>query len=216
MAVRGNLDIELNDVKCYENFSVLYLSSIINSFRRWAAHEYRQIEQFIPPSESDVKMIEAPKEESAWGYLIENAYQHFLSFGQEQYRFWPVSFYDQLVKDEVIRDDLFRDAMPIVRKILTGDLIREKTKLLAQAGVIADDISNNKNKNIEERLEFVKSINNTNIIEAEQKIMQYSSGEKDGELVVMAKQYCVLQYFKKSKKEGMRNIYQPVKSNSNE
>ena len=41
LAVSGELDVE--DVKCYENFSPLYFASIMNAYRRWARHQHASI-----------------------------------------------------------------------------------------------------------------------------------------------------------------------------
>lgn len=41
LAIAGDLDVE--DVKCYENFSPLYFASIMNAYRRWARHQHASI-----------------------------------------------------------------------------------------------------------------------------------------------------------------------------
>ena len=41
LAVSGDLDVD--DVKCYENFSPLYFASIMNAYRRWARHQHASI-----------------------------------------------------------------------------------------------------------------------------------------------------------------------------
>lgn len=43
MAVAGKLDIDENDVVCYESFSCLYFSKIMNSYRRWAREQIKYI-----------------------------------------------------------------------------------------------------------------------------------------------------------------------------
>ncbi len=40
MAISGKLGIPLNEVKCYENFSCLYFSTIMEAYREWAKQEY--------------------------------------------------------------------------------------------------------------------------------------------------------------------------------
>lgn len=40
MAVSGSLDVEAN---CYENFSVLYFSGIMNAYRQWAREAVKQV-----------------------------------------------------------------------------------------------------------------------------------------------------------------------------
>ncbi len=41
LAVSGELDVE--DVKCYENFSPLYFASIMNAYRIWARHKHKEL-----------------------------------------------------------------------------------------------------------------------------------------------------------------------------
>lgn len=56
MAIAGKLELlQGESVNCYENFSCLYLSSILNAYRRWAAQAHRQLQ----PKE----LPEPPKEE---------------------------------------------------------------------------------------------------------------------------------------------------------
>jgi hypothetical protein len=59
MAVAGKFNV---DVNCYENFSVLYFSSIMNVYRRWAGEVANQITPPVemPPVEvTDSEFIEA-------------------------------------------------------------------------------------------------------------------------------------------------------------
>jgi len=203
MAVKSELDLQPDEVKCYENFSVMYLSQIINSYRRWASQEYFQIEKFIPIDENEVKLLEGPKVEVHWGYLIEKSYQHFLSFGEEGWRTFPVAFYEQLVKDDLVDSELFRKAMPIVRKKLIGEIQKDKA-VLQMRRFDADDVEKS------ERAKYHKSANELKIHEITKTTEDYLSGEKDGELEVCAKQYCVLQFFKNSKQSFKQNVYVPA------
>ncbi len=41
-AIAGELPIEMKDVKAYNNFSVLYLGSIMRAYREWAKTEYNE------------------------------------------------------------------------------------------------------------------------------------------------------------------------------
>lgn len=50
MAIAGRLDIELKYRVCYENFSCMYVSIIMNAYRKWSAEEYKQIPQLPPPA----------------------------------------------------------------------------------------------------------------------------------------------------------------------
>lgn len=200
-AVKGELNIPLDDVKCYENFSVLYLSSIINAYRSWAAEAYRHIEKHIPTNEDDVKLLEGPRQEVHWGYLIEQAYQHFLSFGEEGWKLFPGGFYEQLVRDEIFDDQFFRKAMPVVRKMIVSEYQAEKNKLSLRKFPDADENS---------RTAVAKQINQTNLLRVDKSIEAYLAGEKDGELEGIAKQYCVLQFFKNSKSNMKQRVYIPA------
>lgn len=197
MAINGRLDVEVN---CFENFSVLYITKILNAYRFWAEEQYRVIEPKLPPIDDSKYLQPAIPPETHWGKFIEQEYQHFLSFGDEHWKIFPVDFYNQLVKDNLLNEHIYRQAMPIVRKRIIGSLLRDKVK-----HQMASTRSHDKN-----RVEFVKSIQKTNISDIDRKIQQYELGEKDSEIEVIAKQFCVLQYFKKAKHEGKNNIYQPV------
>lgn len=56
MALSGKLDLATKDVKCYEDFSCLYFSTIMNAYRSWAKNEYRELVREKP------KQLDAPKE----------------------------------------------------------------------------------------------------------------------------------------------------------
>lgn len=203
MAIKSELDLKEDEVTCYENFSVRYISNILNSYRRWAAQEFKRLEQHIQPSDEDVKYLEVPRQEIHWGSLIEKSYQHFLSFGEEGWRTFPVAFYEQLVKDDLVNAELFRKAMPIVRKKLIGEIQKDKA-VLQMRRFDADDVEKS------ERLQYHKSANELKIQEITKTTEDYLSGEKDGELEVCAKQYCVLQFFKNSKQSFKQNVYVPA------
>lgn len=49
MAVQGRLNLDPRDVKCYENFSIIYFASIMNSYRQWAAEQNRRLDRNLPP-----------------------------------------------------------------------------------------------------------------------------------------------------------------------
>lgn len=202
MAVNNELDIEHEKVVCYENFSVLYLSSIINAYRRWSSETFRQVEKFIPPSPEDDKYLEGPRQGVHWGYFIEKEYQHFLSFGDEHWKIYPVSFYDQLVLDGVFEEQLFRKAMKLVRKKSISLLQKEKAVLEMRK------FTDKKN----EREELAEGIHTTNIKLIQDQIDGYKSGNTDSKLEIIAKQYCVLQFFKNSKDNLNRHVYLPLEN----
>lgn len=197
MAIKSELDIESEEVTSYENFSVRYVSNIMNSYRRWASYEFRRLEKHIQPTESEMKLLEGQKkEEIHWGAIIEKEYQHFLSFGEEHWKIFPVGLYNQLVKDNVFESELFRKAMPIVRKKVIGEHQVERVKHEMRRFEGED-----------ERTLSSKSKNEVTIKNIQRTMDEYASGEKDGELEVAAKAYCVLQFFKNSKESMKPHVY---------
>lgn len=50
MAISGKLELlQGESVNCYENFSCLYFSSIMNAYRRWAGQAHRQLQPVQEP-----------------------------------------------------------------------------------------------------------------------------------------------------------------------
>ena len=42
LAITDKLELEAKDVTCYENFSCLYFSTIMNAYRKWFNNEWKQ------------------------------------------------------------------------------------------------------------------------------------------------------------------------------
>lgn len=66
MAINGKLGLETKEVVCYENFSILYFSSILNAYRAWAKEAVFHIPKIplpeLPaPEISDDEFIESVK-----------------------------------------------------------------------------------------------------------------------------------------------------------
>lgn len=62
--------LNLKEVSCFENFSCLYFSSVMNAYRAWAREEYKQIKTEVPMIEnkeslSDQAMADWLKEVTA-------------------------------------------------------------------------------------------------------------------------------------------------------
>jgi hypothetical protein len=194
MAIRGELDIDEKEVNAYENFSCLYFSRVMNSYRRWAIQEYRQYEKTIVP---ESKQIEYKQDVIHWGALIEQEYQHFLSFGSEKSKLWPAEFYQQLEQDGFIQKDFFRNVMPGVRQQMIRELSKEKSKI--QNGTISGLIRG--------RAETAESIRRTSIAGIERKITDYENGTHDKEIELSAKQYCVVKVFQSAKEKFKEHLY---------
>ena len=69
MAIAGKLDLKPDEVKCYENFSCAYFSTIMNAYRSWAHQVWEQEQKAKKPPEIEDK----PDLEQ-----IEKEYQEFL------------------------------------------------------------------------------------------------------------------------------------------
>ena len=92
MAISGKLDLEEKEVICYENFSCLYFSKIMNAYRVWAMQTFNQLkmdnpittEQELEPIEMIDWIADWKKQENINLLLI------------------PLSFYDFLVDTDMI------------------------------------------------------------------------------------------------------------------
>lgn len=71
MALTGRLSIDLKNVICYENFSCLYFSGIMNAYRAWAVEEEKQIKRVVPelPAEKQERVDTEGMEEWWLGYV---------------------------------------------------------------------------------------------------------------------------------------------------
>lgn len=64
MAIAGKLELLPGEsVNCYENFSCLYFSSIMNAYRRWAAQTHRQVKPALPEATPGEEMTDEAMEE---------------------------------------------------------------------------------------------------------------------------------------------------------
>ena len=65
MAVAGRLNLPPDEIKCYENFSCLYFSTIMNAFRVWANQVYEQYKKPVLEIENkpDLEQIEKEYQE---------------------------------------------------------------------------------------------------------------------------------------------------------
>lgn len=100
MAIAGKLEIEPKDVKCYENFSCAYFSSIMNAYRLWSVEAARQLVIDMPPSQTlytDAQLDDQQRED------IEHFYQR-LRKGQVPYAI-PHYFKAMLVKDKIMKEE---------------------------------------------------------------------------------------------------------------
>lgn len=102
MAISGRLNV---DPVCYENFSCLYFSSIMNAYREWAG----KVKDYIDrgPQPNNEKQIGYKPH---WGEQVEYFYQQARKGVFVSYLTYPVKLYDQMVEDGFIQHNpLFTD-----------------------------------------------------------------------------------------------------------
>lgn len=100
MAISGKLDLKAEDIKCYENFSCAYFSTIMNAYRKWSAEAARQVITETPPEQ---KLYTDQQLEDQQRGDIEAFYQR-LRKGQIPYKI-PEYFKDIMVKDGLMDKD---------------------------------------------------------------------------------------------------------------
>lgn len=94
MAIAGKLDLTRADVVCYENFSCLYLSGIMNAFRAWAGQAWREMKHTDTPTQ---RIYTDAELEAMCRYDIEMFYQRCRA-GKVPHCI-PHYFLPQLIKD---------------------------------------------------------------------------------------------------------------------
>jgi len=84
LAISGKLELEQKEVNCYENFSCVYFSGIMNAYRKWAAVQHKEIKPVLtlPPmmeeitDEETLRMAEGfCKLPEGWKLLSLSAYK---------------------------------------------------------------------------------------------------------------------------------------------
>ena len=73
MALAGKLDVD--DARCYENFSCAYFSTIMNGYRKWSEEAYRALKMDQPPIQkifTQEELDDSAREDA------ERQYQNFL------------------------------------------------------------------------------------------------------------------------------------------
>lgn len=177
MAIAGKLEV---DVNCFENFSCLYFSTIMNAYREWSAEIHKQM-----PEISYQKLLQ---DNTDWRGTVELQFQTFLTDGQVAYKLLPPQFYDQLVADAFIHPDLYKSYLDECKKEICSDLQR----LIAGLQMSSKDESLDKAAAIQKQLDA------------------YHNGQKTNEITLRAKQVSVLILFQEAKRLKRKCLYQKV------
>jgi hypothetical protein len=95
MAIAGRLDLEEKEISCYENFSCLYFSKIMNSYRKWAKEVFVQLKKDKPMViENNAPLTDEEKAEWLMDWKIMDAVNIDLI---------PLTFYDFLDEKKLIK-----------------------------------------------------------------------------------------------------------------
>ena len=65
MAIAGRLELEEKEVTCYENFSCLYFSKILNAYRKWSSQTHNQLKKYYPKMVEE-KLILTDEDKAEW------------------------------------------------------------------------------------------------------------------------------------------------------
>ncbi len=206
MAIQGKLEIDTKDVKHYENFSVHYFATIMNAFRVWSSQAYEQLKPLLEEMPKALPWnMPTPV---SWRQELEDAYQHFLSFGRERWKYFPVGFYDQLVKDGALREGLHRRFMKLIRNEMNGEIIQNRGKFLNNIQGLQTQLQGGKFKgkdNEAAKRSIVKMTGEAKLTEIQQE--QLNGGKRDGEIEVRSKQRVVIEFFQELKEGGFTTVY---------
>jgi hypothetical protein len=185
LAITGQLDLDQKEVVCYENFSCLYLSGIINSYRNWASKIHRQI-------------IKQPIEEKIfpsidWREQVQLLLDQFIQ-GIYKPRLSPVEIYDTLVLDGFINALAYEAFLENANMRLRKELQKELTAVKCRIDSIPED-------------KIIDSADYTKHQELDRKLIEYRNGSRDAEVKLLSKQMAVYHYFSYLKTMEIFSIY---------
>jgi hypothetical protein len=120
MSITGRLDLERSEVVCYENFSCLYFSGIMNAYRIWARNQ--KIETV---TKEEIKILEYKEptddtEMEAWYNGVKREYLD----GKYHFNLLPITLYDYICrKSEIVnKKEYWQKAMAQRLAMLKNEL----------------------------------------------------------------------------------------------
>ena len=144
MAISGKLGLEPKEVSCYENFSCLYVSSIINAYRKWASQTYKEIK--TPPMKELPAVQLSDDEMNEWVEHTKIKYNK----GQFEFNLIPISLYEYLTEKGKITGSKL-EAWDKAKKMRVQDLQNEQCNPGSDKKYISDSLryirEGDKNKN---------------------------------------------------------------------
>jgi hypothetical protein len=120
MALTGKLNLKPDEIKCYENFSCAYLSTIMNAYLFWAADQRKMAIDEPPPikiyTEEEIKNLQREWTEEFYQQIKRGIVRNIPSYSRE------ILKKDGIIKEEKDADDFFVNALNSNReKIYTND-----------------------------------------------------------------------------------------------
>jgi hypothetical protein len=179
MAVTGKLDLTDNQVICYENFTCTYFSVIMSAYRKWAGETYDHVIKDQPTPE--MYNIDTRG-------LIEEAYQKFLLDEQVNYRFFPISFHEQLVEDGSIHPQYYISLKAEVKKEICTELQKDLSAMIIEAS----------------------EANEGKIAILNKQLNEFRAGNRESAIVCRAKQLAVWILFREARRMKMPALYERV------
>jgi len=98
MAILRKLDLQEKEIPCYENFSCLYFSTIMNAYRLWAKQEYKHLPQI--PEQPKIEHKEDMSDISMKDWFLETSEK--VKSGECTVEFIPLMLYDWMDKSKQI------------------------------------------------------------------------------------------------------------------
>lgn len=188
MAISGQLDLDDKEVNPYESFDCRYVSKILNSYRVWARQVVKQ------HTEKELPQLPATGTRTDWRQEVQTALESFLS-GNLNFRLCPAEMYDQVSADCFINGLAYKSFMDKARNKFCGEINRELAGMRPQDAAAMDSMDTGKYRDYQS---------------LEKKLIQYRNGERDIEVILLAKQMALRHYFQYLKSVEVNKIYQPA------
>lgn len=187
LAISGQLEID--KVESFENFSCLYLSKIINAYRKWASGTHAH----IPSQPVESKVFHGPD----WRQQAQELLNTFYA-GVYKPRLTSEDVYDVLVEDGYLNplayEAFWENASLKLRRDVQKELAALKSKL-----------SKHELSDGSKELTGTYSQHQT----LENKVIEYRNGSRDSEVKLLAKQMAIYHYFQYLKSVNITKIYEP-------
>lgn len=187
LAITGQLDLNQNEIVCYENFSCMYLSGIINGYRKWAQNTHKQYDRDEPIEKTFIAID--------WREQAQNLLDQFLA-GKYKPRLTSPEIYDTFVFDGYLNPLAYEAFWENASLKLRNEVQKELTAIKCKLENVGEDNPMNTSDYIQNGV-------------LERKIIDYRSGARDADILLLAKQMAVYHYFDYLKVKEIAIIYQP-------